>query len=343
MTDDAGGFHSTEDADSEGEEGKFYVWTPSEIKQILGDAAGERFCYVYDVSPAGNFEGHNILNLPKSLEQVAKIKGWNLEELERELAESRAKLLKVRDQRMRPAKDDKILVSWNGLMIDAMARGVGLQACQEAGLNSGKSGDLPHDYIAAATRAADFILTKMTRDDGRLLHSYRHGRAKLDAYLDDYASFTNALVSLYEATFDERWIDHAVRLAEIMLSHFKDPDGDGFFFTAVDHEQLITRQKDVQDSSVPSGNAMAATCLLRLAKLTGRNDFFTAAESCLRLAQGLMEQHPTAAGQMLLALDFYLGPTPEIVIVGDPQEANTAAMLDELRAVHSEQGGRVSK
>jgi uncharacterized protein YyaL (SSP411 family) len=139
-------------------------------------------------------------------------------------------------------------------------------------------------------------------------------------------------VSLYEATFDERWIDHAVRLAEIMLSHFKDPDGDGLFFTAVDHEQLITRQKDVQDSSVPSGNAMAATCLLRLAKLTGRNDFSSAAESCLRLAQGLMEQHPTAAGQMLLALDFYLGPTLEIVLIGDPQEANTAAVLDELRA-----------
>jgi uncharacterized protein YyaL (SSP411 family) len=196
----------------------------------------------------------------------------------------------------------------------------------------GSAGASPSQYVAAAARAADFILTKMTRDDGRLLHSYRHGKAKLDAYLDDYASFTNALVTLYEATFDERWIDHAVRLAEIMLSHFKDPDGDGFFFTAVDHELLITRQKDVQDSSVPSGNAMAATCLLRLAKLTGRSDFFTAAESCLRLAQGLMEQHPTAAGQMLLALDFYLGPTPEIVIVGDPNEANTAAVLDELRA-----------
>jgi uncharacterized protein YyaL (SSP411 family) len=171
----------------------------------------------------------------------------------------------------------------------------------------------------------------MCRPDGRLLHSYRHGKAKLDAYLDDYACFTNSLVTLYEQTFDERWIDEAVRLADIMLKHFKDPAGDGFFYTADDHEQLIARQKDVQDSSVPSGNAMAAACLLRLAKLTGRGDLASAAESCLRLGQGLMEQHPTAAGQLLLALDFYLGPTPEIVLLGDPAGENSAGVLQKLR------------
>ncbi len=333
MTDEAGGFHSTEDADSEGVEGKFYVWTPAQIKAVLGDEAGERFCYVYDVSEGGNFEGNSILNLPKTIEQCARIKGWDVDELQRELSASRRKLLDVRDQRVRPGKDDKILVSWNGLMIDAMARGTGLQTCSSNGdKDSNRSGDLFHDYLAAACRAADFILAKMTRDDGRLLHSYRHGVAKFDAYLDDYASFTNALVTLYEETFNEHWIDEAVRLAEIMLKHFRDPAGDGFFFTADDHEQLIARQKDVQDSSVPSGNAMAATCLLRLAKLTGRQDFSDAAEGCLRLAAGLMEQHPTAAGQMLLALDFYLGPTPEIVILGDPQEENTAAVLADLRS-----------
>jgi uncharacterized protein YyaL (SSP411 family) len=328
MTDEAGGFHSTEDADSEGEEGKFYVWTPAEVKAVIGDEAGERSCYVYDVTREGNFEGHNILNLPKTIEQCARIKGWNVDELRRELAESREKLLKVRDQRVRPGKDDKILVSWNGLMIDAMARGHVVR--NSARGQPGRDGVAA--YTSAAIRAADFILTKMSRPDGRLLHSYRHGKAKLDAYLDDYACFANALVTLYEQTFDERWIDEAVRLAEIMLKRFKDPDGDGFFYTADDHEHLIARQKDVQDSSVPSGNAMAATCLLRLATLTGRDDFLTAAESCLRLGQGLMEQHATAAGQLLLALDFHLGPTPEIVILGDPADAGTAAVLNELRS-----------
>jgi len=330
MTDEAGGFHSTEDADSEGVEGKFYVWTPEEIYRILGEQAGERFCYVYDVTPEGNFEGHSILNLPKSIEQCAKIKGWDVDELKRELAESRAKLLAVRDQRVRPGKDDKILVSWNGLMIDAMARSAIL--AREGDSGSAGASLSQSQYLEAACRAADFILTKMTRDDGRLYHSYRHGKAKFDAYLDDYACLINALVTLYEQTFDERWIDEAVRLAELMLKHFKDAEGDAFYFTSDDHEQLIARQKDVQDGSVPSGNAMAATCCLRLAKLTGRQDFFEAAESCLRLAQGLMENYPTAAGQMLLALDFYVGPTPELVLVGNPRGEETAAVLHELRS-----------
>ena len=338
MTDAAGGFHSTEDADSEGVEGKFYVWTPEEILRTLGDEAGERFCYVYDVTAEGNFEGESILNLPKTIEQCARIKGWDVDELKTELAQSRQKLLEVRDRRIRPGKDDKVLVSWNGLMIDALARAdsVGPGAKREE-LEEGGEKREEGCYLNAACRAADFILKEMTRDDGWLLHSYRHGTAKLDGYLDDYACFTNALVTLYERTFDERWIDEAVRLAEIMLKHFKDPSvadggGDGFFFTADDHEQLIARQKDVQDSSVPSGNAMAATCLLRLSKLTGREDFFTAAESSLRLGQGLMENHPSAAGQMLVALDFYLGPTQEIVILGDQENSETAKVLGKLRS-----------
>jgi uncharacterized protein YyaL (SSP411 family) len=303
MTDPAGGFHSTEDADSEGEEGKFYVWTPPEIRAVLGDEAGERFCYVYDVSEHGNFEhGKSILNLPKTIEQCAAVKSWNVDELRAELAESRAKLLTVRDQRVRPGKDDKILVSWNGMMIDAMAR---------AGVITGE-----RRYLEAASRAATFILEEMTRSDGRLLHTWRHGKAKLDAYLDDYACFANALVTLYESTFHEPWIDEAVRLAEIMRQHFEDKDGGGFFFTADDHEQLIARNKDFYDASVPSGNGMAATVLIRIGKLTGRTEFLESAQAALVAGLTTIERSAMAAGQLLIALDMWLGPMQELVLIG---------------------------
>ena len=340
MTDAAGGFHSTEDADSEGVEGKFYVWTPAEIRELLGPEKAERFCYVYDVTDAGNFEhGQSILNLPKTIPQCAALHRWTLTDLESELAESRAKLLAVRDRRVRPGKDDKVLVSWNALMIDALAR----------------AGDILSEprYRTAATRAAEFIVTQMKRPDGRLLHSWRNGQAKLDAYLDDYAYLINALVSLYEAGFDERWIDEAVSLADVMVKHFADcphpgplpayreregssplpvrEGGGGFFFTADDHEQLIARNKDWHDGSVPSGNAMAATALVRLGKLCGRDDFISAARRTMEAALGVIEQSPTAAGQMLLAADLLFGPTPEIVVLGDRSQPDTAAVLDGLR------------
>jgi uncharacterized protein YyaL (SSP411 family) len=315
MTDPAGGIYSTEDADSEGEEGKFYVWTPAEVEAVLGPETAKTFCYVYDVSEAGNFERSNILNLPKTIQQCAKLKQLDPDRLRADLAAWRAKLLAARDKRVRPGRDDKVLVSWNGLAIDALAHAAGAL-------------DEPR-YLAAATAAANFILTKMRRPDGRLLHVWR-GEAKLDAYLDDYACLANGLISLYEAGFDERYIDESVGLADIMLAHFADPGDGGFFFTADDHEALVARQKDWQDSSTPSGNAMAATALLRLGKLTGRRDYTDAAVGTLQAAAGLMERFPSAAGQMLAALDFHLGPTPEIVILGG-DDPDTAAALAELR------------
>jgi len=317
MTDTEGGFHSTEDADSEGEEGKFYVWTPGEIEKVLGRERAEVFCYIYDVSPQGNFEhGQSILNLPKSIAQCASLRGWDAAKLETDLAAMRQELLKVRDQRIRPGKDDKILTSWNALMIDSLA----------------KAGDIlsQPQYLAAAEKAARFMLTQMSRKDGRLLHTYRQGEAKLDAYLDDYAYLVNALVTLYESSFDEHWIDEAARLADILLERFADKGGGGFFFTADDHEQLIARNKDVIDSSVPSGNAMAATALLRLGKLCGRNDYLSAAESALLAGLAVMERSPSAAGQLLIALHLYLGPLPEIVIVG-PDNEETATVTNELQ------------
>jgi uncharacterized protein YyaL (SSP411 family) len=188
-------------------------------------------------------------------------------------------------------------------MIDAMAR-------------AGAALDEP-EYIIAADDVAGFILSRMHREDGRLLHTYRNGHAKLDAYLDDYTSLANGLVSLYEANFKERWIEEAVRLMDIVLEKFADPDGGGFFYTAADHEQLIARNKELTDSSTPSGNGLAATALLRLGRLLGRSDYLDAAERTLAAALPILQRAPTAAGQMLLALDRHLGPAHELVLVGD--------------------------
>jgi uncharacterized protein len=303
MTDPSGGFYSTEDADSEGEEGLFYTWTPAEIEAALGAERGTTFGRVYDVSDVGNFEGRNILNLPKTLEQSAKILNRKPEELAAELVESRAKLFAVREKRVRPGRDDKVIVAWNGLMIDAMARAGG--ALNEP------------EYVITADEVASFICSRLRRDDGRLLHTYRHGHAKLDAYLDDYASLANGLISLYEGNFKERWIDEAVQLMDIVLTNFADPTGGGFFYTADDHEQLIARNKELTDSSTPSGNALATTAFLRLGRLLGRTDYLDAAEQTMTAALPIMERVPMAAGQMLLGLDRFVGPSYELVLVGD--------------------------
>jgi uncharacterized protein YyaL (SSP411 family) len=309
MTNPAGGFYSTEDADSEGHEGLFYTWTPDEIDAVLGAERGAAFGRVYDVTDDGNFEGRSILNLPKTLEQCAAILKREPLELASELAESREKLFAAREKRVRPGRDDKVIVAWNGLMIDAMARA-------GAALNE-------PEYVITADEVASFILSRMRRDDGRLLHSWRNGHAKLDAYLDDYAALANSLVSLYEADFKERWIEEAVRLMDIVLDKFSDPEAGGFFYTASDHEKLITRTKELTDSSVPSGNALAANVLIRLGRLLNRTDYLDAAKRTLAAALPIMQRAPMAAGQMLLALDRYIGPAHELVLVGDMSRDDT--------------------
>ena len=313
MTDPAGGFYSTEDADSEGHEGLFYTWTPDEIEGVLGETRGATFGRVYDVSDDGNFEGRSILNLPKTLEQCAAILKRDPQELADELSDSREKLFAAREKRVRPGRDDKVIVAWNGLMIDAMARA-------GAALNE-------PEYVITADEVASFILSRMCRDDGCLLHSWRNGHAKLDAYLDDYAALANSLVSLYEANFKERWIDEAVRLMDILLDKFADQSGGGFFYTATDHEKLIARTKELTDSSIPSGNGLAANALLRLGQLLGRSDYLDAAERTLAAALPIMQRAPMAAGQMLLALDRYLGPADELVLVGDVSRDDTKQVI----------------
>ncbi len=300
MTDELGGFHSTEDADSEGVEGKFYVWSPTEVLEVLGADRGDQFCYVYDITENGNFEGQNIPNLPKTIEQCAELKQWDVDELKQQLAEDREQLRQHRETRIRPGKDDKILASWNGLMIHSMSRAA-----------IAFDSDV---YRAAAVRAAEFVWERMRTSDGRLLHSWRNGEAKFNAYLEDYSYLANAFVTLYEATFDERWVGAACDLADQMLSRFQDSEHGGFFFTASDHERLIARNKDLHDSSVPSSTAMAATSLFRLGRLTGRTNYLDAAESAFQSTGDLVAKSPAAAGQMLITLDMMLGPFREIII-----------------------------
>ncbi len=316
MTDPLGGFDSAEDADSEGEEGKFAVWSLAEVRSILGADRASAFAAVYDVSERGNWEGSNILNLPVPIDHAARRLGRDPADLAADLAEDRAKLLAARDRRIPPGKDTKVLASWNGLMIAAMA---------EAGHALGDD-----RYIDAARKAAGFLLDTMVKPDGRLLHAYKDGRARFDAYLDDYANLADGLTRLYEATGEPRWIDAALALCGVMVDEFADAEGGGFYFTSRDHEALIARTKDVQDNATPSGNAMAATALVRLAALTGRDDLEAAGRSALEAARPVMERWPTAAGQALIALDFLLGPTREIAVIGGSDPAEMRAALGAI-------------
>jgi uncharacterized protein YyaL (SSP411 family) len=317
MTSPEGPFYSTQDADSEGEEGKFFVWTAEEIEAVLGQEAARVFKDVYDVSPGGNWEGHNILNRTRSLTQDARMLGIDEAALRQQLAGSRRQLFEVRSKRVWPGRDEKVLTAWNGLMIQAFA-----QAAQVL--------DDP-TYAQSAARAADFILTRMRTPDGQLLRTYSQGsEPKLNAYLEDYAYLLDGLVSLYEATFEPHWLTSALELSAVMLDQFWDPSEGGFFFTGRDHEELLTRTKDVQDSSTPSGNAMAVTALLRLARLTDRRDLHEKAEQVLQMFGTLMKASPLAAGQMLLALDFELGPVEEFALIGERSAEPVRRVLQAL-------------
>lgn len=301
MTQPEGGFYATQDADSEGVEGKFFVWSEDEVMKLLGPDDGRIFCYCYDVTSDGNWEHHTILNRPKTSEQAAKLLKLGVEELESILARSRTKLFEARSQRIPPGRDDKILVSWNGLMIAAMAQ-------TGAVLKEPK-------YIAAAKSAADFILDKMTSESHRLYHCWKDGRARFNAYLDDYAAFIDGLVELSQATSNSQYIHHACEFATVMIEHFYDADHGGFFYTSADHEALIARNKEIRDNATPSGNSLAATALLKLARLTGLRDFEEKVVETLEMMSGTLSRLPTAAGQALIALDFLIGPAQELVLI----------------------------
>jgi len=315
MTRPAGGFYSTQDADSEGEEGRFFVWTHAELLEHLGAEDAAVFGACYGVLPQGNWEGTNILHRAMTNQEATRRFGINDGELRTILVRCREKLFAVRSKRIAPGRDEKLLVSWNGLMIAAMS-----QASRV--LDDSR-------YAAAAERSADFILNSMRMDDGRLLRCFKDGRARLTACLEDYACLIDGLVELYQTSFEPRWIETALSLAVEMIDRFGDVEQKGFFDTAADHEPLIARYQDSQDGATPSGNAMAATALLRLGRLCGRRDIEQRGANTLEMLSGQLDRFPMSGGQALIAVDFLLGPSTELVLVdGDvPRES------DELHEV----------
>ncbi|HLJ11437.1 MAG TPA: thioredoxin domain-containing protein [Planctomycetaceae bacterium] len=316
MTQPEGGFYSTQDADSEREEGKFFVWSEDEIDRLLGSEDARVFNYCYDVTPEGNWEGKTILNRPKTDAQAAKVLGVDEDELGRVLARCRKKLFDARAARIHPGRDEKVLVNWNGMMISAFAAGAQVL-------------DDEH-YLKAAQAAADFLLRTMHTENGGLLHSYKDGRPRFNAYLDDYACLIDGLIDVYQASFESRYLDDAVMLAAKMVALFHDDAKQGFFYTSSDHEELIARNKEAHDGSTPSGNGMAAWTLVRLARICGRADFEQTAVSTLEFLSSVLSQSPTAAGQALLALDFLLGPTCEIALVDGTNPGESREVLEAL-------------
>ncbi len=315
MTDSSGGFYSAQDADSEGVEGKFFVWSPDEINSVMGDADGEVFAGYYGVTGAGNFEGKNILNIRQDPEEFAETKGLTVDQLGDIINRGSKALLEVREQRIHPMRDDKVLASWNGLMLRSFA---------EAAAALGRP-----DYLAVAIKNAEFLARSM-KSDGRLLRTYRDGQAKLLGYLEDYSFIIDGLLALYEATFDLRWLDEAVTLADSMIELFWDESIGGFYDTGSDHETLVVRPRDVFDNAQPCGGSVASDVLLRLAVFTGNNDYSAKATVPLRSLHQAMSQSPGGTGHWLSALDFYVSPPKEIAVIGPRDDPTTQALLDTV-------------
>jgi uncharacterized protein YyaL (SSP411 family) len=307
-----GGFYSTQDADSEGEEGKYFVWTQDEINRILGEETGEIFGRIYDVTDFGNFEGKNILHPVLTVEQAAKLFRKEADEIAALVRDAKIRLFGEREKRPKPLRDDKILTSWNGLALSGLAEAIKI---------------LPRsDYIEAAQRTVAFFYEKMFRDN-LLLHTYRRGEGKIFAYLDDYALLGLGLLDLYEAVFNRSHLQRAEGLASILLREFWDDADGAFFFTGESHEQLISRAKPVYDGSVPSGNAAAAQFLLRLYYFTGSDDYLVRAEKVLRSYYGAMQNQPFGFAHMLCALDLFLNKPKEIVVVGRQSDPKTVELI----------------
>lgn len=324
MTNPKGGFFSAEDADSEGQEGKFYLWTEAEIKQVLGENA-DLITKVFNISREGNYHdevhkdktGRNILHFREPLLELSLDLGVSYEELASVLRNVRQKLFEAREERVHPLKDDKILTDWNGLMIAALAKGAQLFNARA--------------LSEAAENAVGFILEKMQRVDGRLIHRYRDGEATVDGNLDDYAFLVWGLIELYEATFDTRYLEEALRLQDDMLEHFWDKESGGFFFKADDSEKLLIRHKDFRDGAIPSGNSVAFLNLIKLSRMTGKTHYEEKAATLARAFSSHEEGTPSQNTMFLTALDFFIGPAYEIAIVGNPNSEETKNMLHAIR------------
>jgi uncharacterized protein len=325
MTSPEGGFYSGEDADSEGQEGKFYVWTGDELRAALLPDEADLIIRLFNITKAGNFHdeatgestGSNIFHLGRSFCESAHALKMTEHDLYIRFETVREKLFALRSQRIHPHKDDKVLTDWNGLMIAALAR-------------AAQVFDTPA-YAAAAKKAVSFILNNLHTPEGRLLHRYRDGEAGVPGMADDYAFFIWGLIELYEATFETEHLLTALALQHDMLEHFWDAQGRGFYFTADDAEKLLVRQKEIYDGAVPAGNSAAMLNLLRLARITGRSDFADRAQGIARSFAGIVSKVPSAYTQFMTSVSSAIGPSHEIVIAGDPQAEDTREMLRALR------------
>ena len=325
MTSPEGAFYSAEDADSEGVEGKFYVWSLAELEEVLGAEDAELAARVFDATKEGNFDeeatgkatGANVLHLPRPMADVATSLDMKEEDLMARVEDIRVRLLAARSERVRPHLDDKVLTDWNGFMIAALAR-------------TGTALDRP-DLVDAAGTAAKFVMENLRLENGRLLHRYRDGEAAITGHLDDHAYLIWGLLELYEATFDDVHLEHALSIKEIMQEHFWDHEGGGFFRTPDDGEELLMRQKEVYDGAMPSGNSMAMLILLYLSHLTGDPIHAQRANELGMAFSGEVSKMPMGFSQLMSALDMALGSAREVGIAGKPGEVDTQVMLDAIR------------
>jgi uncharacterized protein YyaL (SSP411 family) len=313
-----GGFYSSLDADSEGEEGKFYVWTPAEIEAAVGKSEAAFVMGTFGVTPEGNFEkGHSILHLPQSIADLARAQRTEEAEIRLRLAGATSRLLAARERRPRPGRDDKVLADWNGLMISALA--LGARVLDDA------------RYRDAARGAARMVLGSM-RKEGRLLHAWLGGEARHRGDLTDYATMIAALVDLYEATFEPQWVAEASALAAQAFDLFRDPEGNGWFLTARDHETLIARTREQNDGATPSGVSILAQALPRLAALTGETRWHDEVDTILKLYRERLERFPSAFGALLVALDQALDAPRQVVLAaGAPGDAALHSFHEVLR------------
>jgi uncharacterized protein YyaL (SSP411 family) len=319
MTAPEGGFYSAEDADSEGVEGKFYVWTPAEIEGALDPDEARLAIRFWDVTERGNFEGKNILSVPRPSEAVAAEFDISVEELWARILGIRQKVFAEREKRVRPGRDEKVLAAWNGLMLRAFAFAARVLERE--------------DYRRIAEKSASFLLEKL-HVDGRLRRSYKDGRARFNGYLEDYACVADGLLALYEATFQTRWLAEAGALADDILELFWDDERGVFYDTAVDHEELVTRPRDIYDSAAPSGNSVAVDMLLKLSVLLDREDYRRHAETVLEGLSGVMVRISGGFGRLLSALDFYLSTPYEVVLIGDPDAPDTKRLLSAVYSAY---------
>ncbi|HRL11692.1 MAG TPA: thioredoxin domain-containing protein, partial [Aggregatilineales bacterium] len=318
MTAPEGGFYSATDADSEGEEGKFFVWSLDEVEALLGDDAPVAV-ELYGITRGGNFEGHNILYLPNAAATAAERLGMDDGTFNAAVARIKDALYAARTQRVAPGLDDKVITAWNGLMLASLAEGARI-------LGRG-------DYQAAALRAGEFIRDRLITDGDRLLRTYKDGQSKLNGYLEDYAAVIDGFLELYQLTFDDAWFTLARRLADRVLAHFSAGEG-GFYDTSDDHEALIVRPRNVQDNAVPSGTGLMHVQLLRLAAYTGDPRYDDAARASLRLLANALREYPNAFGVSASAIDMLVSGVQELALVGDPAGADMQALLDVVRGAY---------